>query len=101
MVVADINYDMKTAKVSCPEKTKAEYTIRTAPGGFIFYEIAVNTNRLPQELSGRYSSLDVAVKAVTKYIENMPKTQAVVREVKAAKREERKNAAADHTEGSK
>lgn len=101
MVDVDLNYELKTARVKCPEKTKAEYTIRTAPGGFIFYEIAVNTNRLPAELSGRYSGLDVAVKAVTKYIENMPKTSAVVREEKAAKREERKNAAADHTEGSK
>lgn len=100
MVDVEINYDKKTAKVKCPEKTKAEYLIRTAPGGFIFYEVLVNTNRVPRELAGKYTGLDVAIEAVTKYIENMPMTTAVMREVKAAKREESKNAAADHAEGS-
>lgn len=100
MVNAKIDYRNKVAEIECPEKTKTKYTIRTAPGGFIFYEVHVNTNRVPQELAGKYTGLDVAVAAVTKYIENMPMTAAVSREVKAAKREESKNATADHAEGS-
>ena len=101
MVDVDISYENKIATVKCPSKTKAEYTITTAPGGFIFYQVSVNTNKVPKELSGRYSSLDGAVSAVSKYLENTPKTKAVVRDIKAAKREESKNATADHTEGSK
>jgi hypothetical protein len=101
MVDVDINYDLKKAEIKCPKKTNAVYTVTTAPGGFIFYEVHTNAKAVPKPLSGRYTSLDGAVEAVTKYIESRPMTPAVERDYKAAKREERKNAAADHTEGSK
>ena len=101
MVNVDISYDLKKAKVSCPEKSKSEFNIRTAPGGFIFYQIETTNGKLPKALLGRFSGLDVAVKAVERYYELMPKSKAVRVENNRKRAEEHKNAATDHTEGSK
>ncbi len=59
-MAADIKYDYnsKTATLHWPEKTKVYYQARTAPGGFIFYEIACSDARLPKELAGNYTSLE-------------------------------------------
>ena len=101
MVDAEINYDLKTAKVVCPTKSKAEFTVRTAPGGYIFYEVGISKGSIPQELSGRFSGLDVAVKAVSKYLEHIPVSKTVKVENNRKRAKEFRDAAADHTEGSK
>lgn len=97
-VNVEINYDKKMAKVSCPEKTKAEFTISRAPGGFIFYEIATTHGELHNDLQGKFSGLDVAVKFLTKHIQDMKQTHGARSEELAkdrAKRKETKNAKDD------
>lgn len=100
MVDAEVNYEKKTALVSCPTKSKSSFKIKTAPGGFIFYEVSATTGKVPEELSGRFSGLDVAVKAVTKHYELMPKSKAVKLANNRKRAEEHRNATAGHTEGS-
>ena len=101
MVDAEISYELKTAKVSCPTKSKSVFTVSTAPGGFIFYEVKNSDGRTPEQLSGRFTGLDKAVAAVTDYFEKMPKTKAVKLQNNRKRREDQKNATADHTKGSK
>lgn len=100
MVDVKINYDKKTAEIACPTKSQATFTVNTAPGGYIFYEVSTSKGKVPQELAGRWSGLDVAVKAVSKYFEHMvpTKTTKVIKNRKRA--EEFKNATADNAEGS-
>lgn len=103
-VEVEINYDKKTATVRCPSKTKVTYTIRTAPGGFIFYEIAQDSGSVPKELAGKYSSLDVAVKMLKHHLTHMKQTQYAKNEELAERRAKRKeeltNATRDDAEGS-
>jgi len=111
MVDAEINYDKKTATVTDPTKIKSNFIITTAPGGYIFYQVNVDKGSVPEELSGKYSGLDVAVKAVSKYLENKAPSVSVKRDKKAADRKaheekmkakakELENGTADHAEGS-
>lgn len=87
------NYDKKTATVSDKTKNKTVYTVSVAPGGFIFYNIKPSVGSLPAELSGRYSSLDKAVDAVSRYLELSEPTvtagieQAVARNKKGRAKE--------------
>ena len=102
-VEVNINYDKKTATVRCPSKTKVTYTVRTAPGGFIFYEIAQDSGSVPKELAGKYSSLDVAVQMLKHHLTHMKQTQHAKNEeladLRAKRKGELKNAK-DDAEGS-
>ena len=102
-VRANINYRNKTATVSCPSKTSVTYTIRPAPGGFIFYEIVQDVGSVPKELSGKYSGLDVAVDMLKHHIRHMKQTQTSKNEELAELRAKRKGAqknAKDDAKGS-
>ena len=99
MVDVDIDYNQKKAIVKCPDKTKATYTISPAPGGFIFYKIDVDTGAVNKDLAGRYSGLDVAVKMLTKHLNDMPKTMTVRRDENNKARKERKNATGTKPKG--
>lgn len=101
MVDVDINWDKKTASVACPTKSKATYTVATAPGGYIFYEVGISKGSVPKELQGKYSGLEVAVKAISKYLEHKETSKIIKVENNRKRAKEFKDAAADHTEGSK
>ena len=100
MVNVDINYDTKTAHVSCEQKTKQKFMIAPAPGGFIFYQIAVDSGKVHKDLAGKFSSLDKAVAFLVKHLETMNATPAVARDKRSAKRKEELDAAKDNTKGS-
>jgi hypothetical protein len=101
MVDVDINYDKKTAEIACPTKSQAKFKVNTAPGGYIFYEVSISKGKVPEALAGRWSGLDVAVKAVTKYFEQMVPTKMTKVKANQKRAEEHRNATADNAEGSK
>lgn len=80
MVETEFDYTKHLAVIKAPEKTKNTFKVVKQPGGFIFYEVEVDNGRVPQVLSGRYSSLEAGVDAVSKYIQNSPKSSGVKRQ---------------------
>lgn len=89
MVEVELDYTQHLATIVNPDKTKTVFKVVKQPGGFIFYEVEVSKGIVPQELSGRYSSLDEGIKAVSRYIELKPKTNAVKRQYFKDAREKR------------
>lgn len=65
------------------DKFKTEFTVLPALGGFGMYEVKASGGKLPQELMGRFTRMDWAVKAVLKYEYAHPGTLAVQRDKKA------------------
>lgn len=72
------------------DKMKTNLTIRKDRSGFIFYEIVTEKGPIPEELSGKYSSMEKAKLAVTQFISNRKETQAAKSEFLAQEREKRK-----------
>lgn len=72
------------------EKMVSNIIIQKDRSGFIFFEVKFETGVVPQELSGKYSSMLKAKEAVALYINNSKETLAARRENFAKEREERK-----------
>jgi len=98
----DINYDNKTLKAVCPEKLSTPIHVRKSPDGFIFFEVHVEKGKVPGDLSGKYTSLDNAKKAIQVYLNNITPSKAVRREAFGKDYEERKkrNATESNAKGS-
>jgi len=86
----DINYDNKTLKAVCPEKLSTPIHVRKSPDGFIFFEVHVEKGKVPGDLSGKYTSLDNAKKAIQDYLNKITPSKAVRREAFGKDYEERK-----------
>lgn len=78
-----------------PEKSKVTYSVCKSNDGFSFYEIRISKGNVPKELTSRYTKLDQAEQAVTKYLAKQPKSSAQKREEIAAEIEARKLNAAE------
>ena len=72
------------------DKLVTEVVIEKSKDGFIFFEINFSQGIKPNELSGKYSSMREAKKAVTKYLANKKESKAARRENFAKERKERK-----------
>jgi len=98
----DINYDSKTLKATCPEKLTTPIHVRKSIDGFIFFEVHVEKGKVPGELSGKYTSLDSAKKAIQVYLNGITPSKTVRREAFGKDYEERKkrNATESNTKGS-
>lgn len=98
----EIDYDNKTLKASCPEKLSTPIHVKKSPDGFIFFEVHVEKGKVPGDLSGKYTSLDNAKKAIQVYLNNIIPSKAVRREAFGKDYEERKkrNATESNAEGS-
>lgn len=72
------------------DKLVTEVLIEKAKDGFIFFEINFSQGVKPHELSGKYSSMKEAKKAVTRYLANKKESKAARRENFAKELEERK-----------
>jgi rRNA processing protein Krr1/Pno1 len=98
----DINYDSKTLKATCPEKLTTPIHVRKSLDGFIFFEVHVEKGKVPGELSGKYTSLDSAKKAIQVYLNGITPSKTVRREAFGKDYEERKkrNATESNTKGS-
>jgi len=98
----DINYDSKTLKATCPKKLVTPIHVRKSLDGFIFFEVHVEKGKVPGELSGKYTSLDSAKKAIQVYLNGITPSKTVRREAFGKDYEERKkrNATESNTKGS-
>ena len=98
----DINYDSKTLKATCPEKLTTPIHVRKSLDGFIFFEVHVEKGKVPGDLSGKYTSLDSAKKAIQVYLNGITPSKTVRREACGKDYEERKkrNATESNTKGS-
>lgn len=61
------------------DKFVSDIIIQKQMGGYIFFEITITKGQIPVELSGKYSSLKEAKKAVAKYLRNKKDTVAARR----------------------
>ena len=69
---------------------------------FIFFEVHVEKGKVPGDLSGKYTSLDSAKKAIQVYLNGITPSKTVRREAFGKDYEERKkrNATESNTKGS-
>jgi hypothetical protein len=82
------------------DKTKTEYRIERDLTGYGHFIFKVNKGSVPKDLSGKYSSILKAYKALEQYSNIVPETNTVRRETFAKAREERKNAAVSNSKAS-
>ena len=75
MVEVEVFHKENRATVFDPDKVLSKLHVTRAPGGFIFFQVQVEKGKLPQELSGRYSSLYTGISAVENYLNNRPKSR--------------------------
>ncbi len=100
----DVNQDSQTAIVTSP-KFKVEFRVGKSRYA-AFFTISLGKGSAPSELSGKYSSLEKAVKAILNYIKNSNETFSVKSERLHQERQSRKHAKSDpsnsqqHLEGS-
>lgn len=86
----DTNYDKKVSVATCPEKSKATFTIQTAPGGFIFYRVISDLGKVPEDLAGKFTSIEKAQAAIRTYFNNMKPSNGVRRDEVRARIEQKK-----------
>lgn len=88
--VVNNNFGYPSIRFSCPEKTKATYSIVKSKDGFMFLEIVVDSGTLPQELEGKFSREIEAEKKIITYLRNRKPTPIVRRDQNAAERAAKK-----------
>ena len=69
------------------DKFNSGFLVAPSVGGFVFYSISSTGGSLPKELSGRYTRMDDAVKAVERYERSHKGTQQKQRDVKREERD--------------
>lgn len=94
------------AEQSCvckSDKMVTDILINKSQDGYIFFEIKLEKGPTPSELSGKYTNIPSAKKAVAKYLANKKETIAARRENFNKAREERKkeNGSKNSSKGSK
>ncbi len=79
--MVDFFHDTENQRCVCKtDKLKSEITIEKELGGYRFFIITVNVGSVPNELSGRYSSIPKAQKAVSDYLRNKSKSATIKRD---------------------
>lgn len=86
------------------DKLKEPLTIRKSKDGFIFFEIVTSKGKLASELSGKFSSIPAAKKAVEAYDREKAYVSKAVRsekfsEERLKRKEKEKNAPVFEPEG--
>ena len=94
----DINRENQICKIDSP-KMNAGVTVQKRVADHHFFEIIFGTGTTPQELQGRYSSLDKGIKAVESYLSTRRPTASVRRDTYS--KERKLNGSKNRTEGSK
>lgn len=82
------------------DKMLTDIIVEKQLGGHSFFKIKFEKGTVPEELSGRYSSLEKGKLAVENYLRNRPKSKSVQRNEYADKREKERNAAESESKGS-
>jgi hypothetical protein len=99
MITLDHNTEKQTCKITS-ENMATAINVQKKPNDHHFFEIRFETGSVPEELSGRYSSVQAGVKAVENYLRNKRPTAAVRRDAYTEERKQR-NATETRTEGGK
>lgn len=68
------------------EKFKQTIHVQPTNDGFVFYEVKFEKGKVPEALSGKFTTLKQAIKAVLKYEQTMKTTPTVERDKRAEKR---------------
>jgi len=82
------------------DKMMSEIYVEKENSGYIFFIIKFEKGKVPQELSGRYSSLEKGKQAVESYLRDKVKTKSLQRTEYAAKREIERNGSKYRSESS-
>lgn len=97
-----MNIDHNTENQTCvlkSDKMNSEILIQKKPNDHHFFEIKFTSGSVPDELSGRYSSIPAGIKAVEQYLNNKRPTAAVRRD-KVTEERKKRNGSKNRTEGS-
>jgi len=86
-----IDLENRTATIES-DKNNIKYVVVKKRDQSALYSITVDIGNTPKELSGRYTTIHTAVKAVETYLKNYKESHAAKSERLAKYREERKNA---------
>ncbi len=102
-MVEFIDDNRNQRSVGKSDKMVSDIIIEKSQDGFIFFEVKFEKGAVPSELSGKYSNIKSAKKAVEKYLNSKKETKAARREYFNKAREERKkqDASENNTKGSK
>lgn len=98
-----IEYDHDTANQSCvckSDKLLTEIYIEKEVGGYKFFIFRVVKGKVPQALSGRYSSIKAAQRDLEHYLRAKPVSKHKQVKERADRREKERNAAKLKSEGS-
>lgn len=82
------------------DKMVSEIYVEKESGGYIFFKVRFEKGIVPEELSGRYSSLQKGKEAVETYLRNRVKTKTVQRNEYADQREKERNGSKSKSESS-
>jgi hypothetical protein len=82
------------------DKMLSDIYVEKEVGGFIFFKIKFEKGKVPDELSGKYSTLEKGKQAVEHYLRNKVKTKTVQRNEYADQREKERNASKSNSESS-
>lgn len=88
-----VKFEEDTVNQRCvckSDKLVSNILIEKSQDGFIFFEVKFEKGLIPAELSGKYSSIHKAKKAVESYLHNKKESTAARRENFSKAREERK-----------
>lgn len=89
--MVEFNEDTVNQRCVCKsDKLVSNIIIEKSQDGFIFFEVKFEKGLTPAELSGRYSSIHSAKKAVENYLRHKKESTAARRESLSKAREERK-----------
>lgn len=103
MVEVELNHEKQLADIWDEDKGLSKFHVKKSPGGYLFFHVEVEKGKVPEALSGKYTSLELGVRAVTHYLNTRPKTRGLRSQEYKEGLEERiakKNAAKSSTEGS-
>ncbi len=84
----DVDLEKQTARITSA-KHKTDFTVSKLRSAMFF---SVYCKALPKELSGKYTSLESAIQAVTNYIRNSKESFAVRSDRLHEERQQRKHA---------
>jgi hypothetical protein len=76
----ELSEDGRKATITCPDKTKSVYTISKDLSGFIFYDVTVDKGKMPTALSGKFSSIAKAKRAIEVYLTSTKESLTVRRD---------------------
>lgn len=80
------NVHGKPKVILSSDKFKQTFTVEPQIGGYIMYKVNTSTGKIPKELTGMFTTMKAAVKAVEVYESSAKASKAVARDKKYEER---------------